>query len=88
VIAEGLRLAGLVEPGIARTGTVRAAASTAAAGLTAAVVIETVTALAPHANGLASMARALGPWGVALAVAGAAAWAILQHLQRQREIVP
>jgi hypothetical protein len=88
VIAEGLRLAGLVEPGIARTGTVRAAAGAAAAGLTAATVLEAVELIAPHADGLASVARALGPWGVALAVAGAAAWAIVQRLQRQREIVP
>jgi hypothetical protein len=30
--------------------------------------------------------RALGPWGVAAAVIGVAAWTIHQRLQRQREV--
>jgi hypothetical protein len=85
-IAEGLRMAGLVEPGLAHSGTVRAAVGTAAAGLSAAAVLEAATALAPHAEGLAAIARALGPWGVAFAVIGVAAWTIHQRLQRQREV--
>jgi hypothetical protein len=86
VITEGLRMAGLVEPGIARTGTVRAAAGSVVAGVTAAAVIDAVTTLAPHADGLASTLRALGPWGVAAAVIGVAALTIHQRLQRQREV--
>ena len=86
VIAEGLRMAGLVQPGLANSGTVRAAAGSVVAGVTAAAVVEAVTTLAPHAEGLAAVLRALGPWGVAVAVIGAAAWAIHGRLQRQREV--
>jgi hypothetical protein len=56
------------------------------AGVTAAAVVDAVTTLAPHADGLASVLRALGPWGVAVAVIGVAAWAIHQRPQRPWEI--
>lgn len=85
-IAEGLRMAGLVQPGLAHSGTVRAAAGSVVAGVTAAAVVDAVTTLAPHAEGLASVLRALGPWGVAAAVIGVAAWTIHQRLQRQRDV--
>ena len=56
------------------------------AGVTAAAVVDAVTTLAPHAEGLAAVLRALGPWGVAAAMIGVATWTIHQRLQRQREV--
>ena len=79
-------MAGLVQPGLAHSGTVRAAAGSVVAGVTAAAVVDAVTTLAPHAEGMAAVLRALGPWGVAAAVIGVAAWTIHQRLQRQREV--
>jgi hypothetical protein len=86
VIADGLRLAGLVEAGVTRTGTVRAAAGTAAAGITTAAVVEAVALVAPHAEGLAAVLRALGPWAVAAVVVAVAAHAVHQRLLRQRAV--
>jgi hypothetical protein len=86
-ITEGLRLAGLVEPGVAGTRTARVAAGTAAAGVATAGTAEILTAVAPHASGLAELVQAAGPWLVAATVAGIAAWFVWRRARRLREMV-
>lgn len=86
-ITEGLRMAGLVEPGVAGTRTAKIAAGTAAAGVASASATEIVAAIAPHASGLAELVQAAGPWLVAATVAGIAAWFVWQRARRLREMV-
>lgn len=86
-ITEGLRMAGLVEPGVAGTRTARVAAGTAAAGVATAGTAEILTAVAPHASGLAELVQAAGPWLVAATVAAIAGWFVWQRARRLREMV-
>lgn len=89
VVDEGLTLAGVPpEPAAAatRSGTARAAAGTAAAGVTAAAAVEAVAVVGPHLGMAAELARAVGPWVVALLVVLAAGWFVWQRVARAREI--
>lgn len=86
-ITEGLRMAGLVEPGVAGTRTARVAAGTAAAGVATAGTAEILSAVAPHASGLAELVQAAGPWLVAATVAAIGAWFVWQRARRLREMV-
>jgi hypothetical protein len=85
-LTEGLRMAGLVQPGLAHSGTAKAAAGTAAAAIGTTAVLEAAAAIAPHAEGIATILRALGPWTVACVVAAVAAW-FLWHRWRQQKRV-
>jgi len=85
-LTEGLRMAGLVQPGLAHSGTAKAAAGTAAAAVGTTAVLEIATQVAPHVEGIATVLRALGPWTVACAVVAVAAWFIWQRWLRQQRV--
>jgi hypothetical protein len=87
-LTEGLRMAGLVQPGLAHSGTAKAAAGTAAAAVGTTALMEVVTEIAPHADGIATVLRALGPWTVVCVVLAVAAWFIWQRWRRQHRIAP
>jgi hypothetical protein len=84
-LSEGLRMAGLPQGGAARSGTLRVAAAGGAAAFGSAATIEAVAQVAAQSEGIATVARALGPWVVAivvLAVVGLLAWDRWQRLRR------
>lgn len=84
-IEAGLRLAGVTpsdDGAITRSGTARAAAGTAAAGVGGVAVAEVLGQLAPHLGNAAELARAVGPWVVALLLVGTAGWFIWQRARR------
>jgi hypothetical protein len=85
-LTEGLRMAGLVQPGLRHSGTAKAAAGTAAAAVGTTAVVEAAAAIAPHAEGIAGIARALGPWTVAAVVVAIAAWFLWQRWRQQRRV--
>lgn len=85
-IRAGLELAGAVQPGVAQSRTTQAAAGTAAAGATAAFSMEILPAVLPHTAELTNLVQALGPWVVAISVAGAATWFIWNRVKQQRAL--
>jgi hypothetical protein len=86
-LTEGLRMAGLVQPGLAHSGTAKAAAGTAAAAVSTTAVLEVVAEIAPHSDRIASILRAAGPWAVVSVVVVVAAWFVWQRWRRQRRLV-
>jgi hypothetical protein len=86
-IREGLKLAGLVEPGVKESRTAKAAAGTAVAGAGAAASMEVVASMVPHADRVGDLLRSLGPWVVALVVILAAGYFIWQRRKQQEELL-
>lgn len=83
-IVEGLRMAGydVPPPPIHTTSEARVAGGALAASTAAAALVE----VGPHIPAVADLARAAGPWVVALVVALVAGWLVLRAYQRRREM--
>lgn len=79
-------MAGLAQLSLAHSGMAKAAAGAAAAALGTTAVLEAAAAIAPHAEGIATILRALGPWAVACAVAAVAAWFLWQRWRQQLRV--
>jgi hypothetical protein len=87
VIQEGLALAGYASTNVRATRTTQAAVGTAAAGVGTAVSLEAVTTIAPFADRIGDLARAVGPWVVVLVVVLAASWFIWKRTKAQKELI-
>lgn len=81
-IEAGLRLAGVVPPGREGAGRGATARAAAAAGVGGVAATEVIGQVAPHLGGAAELARAVGPWVMALLVAAAAGWFLWQRARR------
>lgn len=85
-LSEGLRMAGLPQSGAARSGTLRVAAAGGAAAVGTAGTVEMVAQVAAQSEGIAAVARAVGPWVVALAVLAVVGWLAWDRWQRLRRV--
>jgi len=89
-LSEGLRMAGLPQPGAARSGTIRAAAAAGATAVGGAMSVETAAMLAgqvaSHGGAVVDVVRALGPWVVALLVVVVVGWLAFDRWQRLRRV--
>jgi hypothetical protein len=85
VVDEAMTLAG-VPPATAavalRSGTAVAATGTAAVAVGSTAIVEVIQAAAPGLPAVADLARAVGPWVVALLVVLAAGWFVWQRTRR------
>jgi len=86
VIDEGLTMAGVPPSGVRTARTTQAAAGTAVAGIGTAAAVEAAATLAPHASGAADLARAVGPWVVAMIVVAVAVYFVWQRAKAQRAV--
>lgn len=89
-LSEGLRMAGLPQPGAARSGTIRAAAAGGITAVGGAMSVETAAMLAgqvaAHGDSVVGVVRALGPWIVALLVVVVVGWLAFDRWQRLQRV--